>query len=404
MADLPAEPAVCHNPCCNDDAQGSLGKLGSLLQPQVTTARALRYKRRNRAHRWDKVDPDTGKYKNTHWCGEPLRADVVELVETEGGGVMPSQVQFCKAVWACPVCSSIIRSARGKEIAQAVDNWQAAGNSVFLVTVTIRHSAKDDLGFLLDVMSDAWRRTVSGAVWKRYKASWGLVGYTRTLEITYSLQNGWHPHFHFLYFVDGDADALLAARMQKEIYDRFTACLAKAGAKAANMPNIAHGVDVRHVDAGGKVLGTYVSKVCNIAAEVSASQTKSGRLPDNLDPFQLLDINQPWARNAWGDYLEGTKGKRSIYFSRGLRELVGIEKEKDDAAVVDEAIEGEHNVVGAITVGMYRRIHAREQFDEYDKALRLAETSKWKDAAAVLSSTLSTYVDAKTGEVLPLLC
>lgn len=404
MADLPAEPAACHNPCVSGGDQSSLGKLGSLLQNTTkTTARALKYKRRSKAHRWDRVDPETGRYANTHWCGLPLKDDVVELVKTEGGGVMPSQVQFCKAVWACPVCSSIIKSARGREIAQAVDNWQAAGNSVLLVTVTIRHSAKDDLGFLLDVMSDGWRRTVSGAVWKRLRDSWGLVGYTRTLEITYGLQNGWHPHYHFLYFVDGKADDLLRARMEKEIYDRFTTCLARAGAKAGNIPNIAHGVDVRLVDAGGKVLGTYVSKVCNIAAEVSASQTKQGRLPDNLDPFQLLDINQAWAQDAWHDYLDGTKGKRSIYFSRGLRELVGIEK-KDDETLVDEAIEGEHDVVGAIDIDLYMRIHQHEKFDEYDKALRLAEESKWKDAAAVLSSTLSTYVDTKTGDVLPLLC
>jgi hypothetical protein len=396
--------------CQHQDSVAGLGTLGSLLPQQVSggksksTMRALKYRRRYRAQRLTKIDPKTKRYPGSKWCGLPLKDDVVELVETEGGGVMPSQVQFCKAVWVCPVCGAIIRQQRGKDIEKGVNRWHMAGGGVYFVTVTIRHSRSDSLKSLLDLMTDAWRRTVSGRIWAGYRDDWGLVGYTRTLEMTYSLQNGWHPHFHFLYFTDEPANDQLAATMRQAIYDRFTACLARAGAKAGNIPNLWHGVDVQPVTTNGKVLGVYVSKLGSIAAEVSASQTKQGRLPGHLDPFQLLDINQDWAKAAWQDYASATKGKRSIYFSRDMREKLGI-ADKDDEKVVDDALEGKHDVVCAVDAAAYIGIiDKRQAFDELDRALTHAANGNWNDAAAALSLSLSRYVDVETGVVVPLLC
>jgi hypothetical protein len=87
-----------------------------------------------------------------------------------------------------------------------------------------------------------------------------------------------------------------------------------------------------------------------------------------------------------------------------MREKLGI-ADKDDEKVVDDALEGKHDVVGAVDAAAYIGIiDKRQAFDELDRALTHAANGNWNDAAAALSLSLSRYVDVETGVVVPLLC
>lgn len=364
---------------------------------------ALRYKRRRVAQRRERVDPATGRYPRTHWCGCPMDDDVVHLVRTEYQTVLPSDVQYCKSVWSCPVCGGIIRAARGREISEGVTNWMDAGHGVYLVTVTIRHSRSDSLKSLLDTLSDAWRRVVSGSVWQRLKAEWGLRGYTRTLEINYG-PNGWHPHFHFLFYTDKAASDWVAAHMRSCVYQRFSDALLRAGASPGNVPDVRYGVDVQPVLTNGRVVSGYVSKLCTLAAEVTLSGVKSGRLPGHFDAFQLLDVSSSWAVAAWSEYVTATKGKRSIYFSRGLRDLLGLGRELDDSEVVDDAVRGDHDVVCAVSSSLYDRILSESRFRELADALSCVAAGDFAGASLHLSCSLSVTGSPGDGLCIPLLC
>lgn len=371
------------------------------------SGRARNWRRRAKAHRLDTVDPVTKKYPRRHWCGKPLLKDgVVELVKTESGAIMPAHTEFCGSPWACPVCGSIIRRARGREIAEGLNNWVSAGHGVYFVTVTIRHHIDDALKDMLDLISDTWRRVVRGDPWKRIKDRAGLVGYTRTLEITFGLSNGWHPHLHFLMYADEPANAQVAAYLRAQIEARFTKFLAKAGA-IKHLPDAVHGVDVRPVAADGSIssLGMYVSKMADaMAAEMSASDAKNGRLPAHMSPFQLLDLSDGWAVNAWREYVEGTKGKRSIYYSRGMRDKLGLDAEKDDQTIVDEETETKVEVSGAIDADLWADIVDADAWQQLDKSLTAAARGDWHMAACELGVTLGMIIDTETGQQIPLLC
>ena len=332
-----------------------------------------------------------------------MKNGVIELVKTDKGAVMPANTEFCGAVWRCPVCGGIIRRARGREIAEGLERWIAAGHGAVFITVTVRHQLGDPLAQLIDLMGDAWRRTVRGEPWKRIKQRTGWIGYTRTLEITYGHDaNGWHPHYHFLAYLDKPANEQVAAYLQSQITERFSKFLAKAGA-VAHLPDAVHGVDVRPVAANGAIgsLGKYVSKM---ASEMSAGDIKHGRLPAHLSPFQLLDItSKPWAVAAWREYVEATKGKRSIYYSRGMRDLLGLGDEKDDDAIIDEETQVEAEAVGAVSSDVWADVEASDAWHALDRALVAAARGDWVAAASELGVALGCMIDTDTGQQLPLL-
>lgn len=271
------------------------------------------------------------------------------------------------------------------------------------VTVTMRHSRKDELKDLLEVMNAAWRKVVSGSPWRRWKQELGLLGYVKALEITYGDANGWHPHFHFLFFVDDKPSEGLKNEFADFLFKRWTDKLLTL-TDASHLPNREHGIDVQVADEDGKVLGIYVSKVMDIAAEISCADAKDGRRPEHYNPFQLLDITEPWAEARWREYVEASKGKRSIFFSPGLRDELGLNADTDDqTALQAELADGVHEVAGRISSEVYDGIVAHDRWVEFDHALRHMADGDWQAAADTLGVTLDATVDFATGECLPCL-
>ena len=114
------------------------------------------------------------------------------------------------------------------------------------------------------------------------------------------------------------------------------------------VPTRQHGVDVQRVDQDGQVLGKYLAKVqdegksktekWSASAELARADVKRGR-GDNFVPFELLDEDHdlPAAqrRRLWAEYYEGTKGRRCITWSRGLKDRFGIGEATDEEIIED---------------------------------------------------------------------
>lgn len=283
-------------------------------------------------------EADALKFPRTLNCGHKLKENT-QFVDvrrnTETGHAHYTGTQYCGAVWACPVCSSIIRNAYAKDVTQAVDIWQSKGNGLYMVTVTLRHWLGDDLKTNLEVLTTSWREVVNSRRWKLYKQDHGIEGYIRSLELTYSDANGWHPHFHFLFLVEGKATEYGEAALQDVLLPLWQKYVVKNGGR---LPN-GNGLDVRAVDEKGRAVAQYVSKIVdgsNISLELARGDLKENDELQSITPFQLLDIDTPKSRALWSNYLAATKGKRSIMFSRGLRDRLGMKSEKTDAEIIEE--------------------------------------------------------------------
>lgn len=245
----------------------------------------------------------------------------------------------CGSVWACPVCASKIQGKRREEVATALGGWCGA---VGMVTLTMRHRQGQSLAALWSGVSRAWGRVTSGRWWKDAQAHYGIEGWLRVVEVTHG-KNGWHVHVHaaVLLPVGTGSDELDALGV--DMFARWSSALVSSGFAAPLLRS--GGMDARLIY-GAEVLGDYFTKTQYTPAESAAGElagggTKSGR-GGNRTPFEILaDLythGDAEDLDLWHEWEAGSKGRRQLTWSRGLRERLLTEPELTDQelAEVDE--------------------------------------------------------------------
>ncbi len=245
------------------------------------------------------------------------------------GGLM-----VCGSVWMCPVCSAKISERRREELAAAVAAW---GGQIIMATFTLQHTAADALVSLLDGLQEAMRKMRSGRAWMRFQEQHGMVGSVRALENTDGV-NGFHPHQHVLFFVAGGVDVDV---FTQQLRDRWLASVAKVGRYASPR----WGLNVKATTAD---IAAYVAKwgkepKWTAAHELAKAGSKRGRgdhssMSELLESFVVLgDVE---AGTRWREYAQAFKGRKQLFYSPGLRGLLGlIAEEKTDEEVAAEAVE-----------------------------------------------------------------
>ena len=128
------------------------------------------------------------------------------------------------------------------DLGRGIARWVADGNSVVLASFTVRHERQDSLADVWRALQTAQGRVVSGRRWQSDQSEFRIRGYHRTTECTLTWENGWHPHYHVLYFLEGPApsEARLVA-LKSRLFGRWTDGLAVEGFDAG----WEHGIDIR---------------------------------------------------------------------------------------------------------------------------------------------------------------
>lgn len=246
----------------------------------------------------------------------------------------------CGSIWQCPMCAAKVSERRRVELAEAVKRWmlgdelaQRPGGHVLLVTFTLRHNAKQGINQIVEQLKDVYKKLQGGAGWIGFKQRYAVAGTIRAFEITHG-RNGWHPHLHVLFFV---APGIDLGSFTNDIRGRWLAIAQRIGADATWL----HGVDVRSANTE---IAAYVAKFgrepkWTVAHEVAKAASKRGRVGGRT-PIQLLydyAFNQDKrAGELWRDYAMYMSGSRQIGWSNGLRDLLGMGKEKEDQEVATE--------------------------------------------------------------------
>lgn len=351
-------------------------------------------------------------------------------VHADAGHAHYSGTSRCASVWACPVCSAIIRAERAREIASAVEAHQASGGGVVFVTLTLRHQKSQRLADTLDAVLSGWSKLVAGRAYagesarefetreslrqvreiqwsldpdrmaartrrrgpakfrprvRGLKETYGIQGFIRSTEITYG-NSGWHPHAHVLMFT---RDELTADQIQ-DLGDSIHRQWSRYAEKTTGLrPSRRHGVDVQSVDKNGQVLGQYLGKVQDegkrwgVGLELARSDVKTGRGTSSFVPFEMLDeetgLPSAQRRRLWLEYVEVTRGRRAMSWSQGLRDRYGIDEREDE-----EIIEDAHQDTCRWIVEGKAYDRARRDPQRLARALECAETGDWQTLAVVL--------------------
>ena len=240
------------------------------------------------------------------------------------GGLMS-----CGSVWECPVCASKITEARRKELKQAVKLWEEKGNSVLLQTLTIPHYKRETCQEVTDGLTDATRRFYNRRSFKQIAQNMGLEGRIKTLETTYG-ENGWHSHTHTLFFIQGKITEREIENFKKALLSQWQAACFSAGLPVPNE----HGLDL----VAGNKAAAYVSK-WGLEEEMTKGHLKEGKKDGHVSPFGLLDLyaeGDETAGELFKEYCTTFKGKRQLAWTKGLREKIGLQKEKTEAEILSE--------------------------------------------------------------------
>jgi hypothetical protein len=316
-----------------------------------------------------------------------------------------SGLERCASIWACAVCTAVIRADRAREIQLVSEAHQAAGGSLVLATFTLRHRILDPLADNLDVALKAWQKMLGGKSWQLFRDRHEIEGYVRAVEITHGA-NGWHPHIHALFFTKNQVTAQAASEMKDWLFDRWKKLVTDLGAR---MPSKLRGVDVRPAGKDGKVLAQYLAKVqeeagqsrTKIGQEMARMDFKDGRHSSRM-PFQLLDgkgEDPTRDQMLWIEYVKATKGRRAITWSRGLRErYMPEEPPKTDEEVIRDA-ERQRPVVMMPGESWDRRLR-----DQPAVIAAVLEATERGDVSLAVTLTGGTFVEEWTApkRVLPL--
>ncbi len=236
-------------------------------------------------------------------------------------------LQHCGSPWSCPVCAARIAERRRQEVQQAIDAALARGNGVYLVTLTFPHRLEQPVGELRDKMAKATGRLRSGRRYKELKNCFGMFGEIRALEVTRSGFNGWHLHQHVLIFTQHPLPDL--TRFRRKLYVLWATACKKAG---LNLPSYQHGVDVQ----GATHAAAYVAK-WGFADELGKAHWKRAA-GDHYTPWELLARATAGDRDAgerFREYALAFKGKRQLYWTKGLCDALGLAAEISDQACMD---------------------------------------------------------------------
>lgn len=264
----------------------------------------------------------------------------VALRRTAGGVVGYSGVCTCGSVWACPVCNSKIMARRALEIGGAVAGWQARGGACAFVTLTMRHHAGQRLDTLWDALSAAWNAATGGKQWVLDRDRFGVAGWLRVVEVTFG-RNGWHVHVHGVVFLDGASTAVDVEQLHGRLFGRWSRALRRRGLGAPlPVAQDAHLV----TGPADQRLAEYFTKSVDgshrLGLELTQSQTKSTRTQlGTSSTWSLLDLVElAGDLTGWEEWEQASKGRRQLTWSKGLRELLGLRREKSDEEVASEEV------------------------------------------------------------------
>ena len=350
----------------------------TLHEPQKQTIIAKSSNSHTRLTRWEllreaqKLLPD----ERVAFCMRRTKANSVDILynpthqSAHYGGLM-----VCGSVWICPICAAKISERRRVELEQAIKTCIDNGGAVYLATYTISHKRFDDLSTLLESFLAARKRAKQGRKAQELRKQFGVIGTVSVREVTWSEQNGWHPHCHELVFFEQDIDAEAYAQVTREQWQK--------SAEYEDLSMNEHGFKL---DRTYGAVADYVAKFgreptrtpWSAATEMTKGHLKRGHGDEHLTPFAMLwYISQGHneLKPIFREYARWFKGKHQLVWSSGLRTLLlNNEEEKSDLELVEEAEEE------AVLLGQLDREQWREVVinNAQGKLLEVARGGDWQ--------------------------
>jgi hypothetical protein len=244
----------------------------------------------------------------------------------------------CHSVWACPVCSPLIRQGRAIVLGDDLVRHLGAGGGLCFVTLTTRHGVSHSLESTFSAVADGWRDVTSHWSVKEFRRRHPFE-FVRVIECTYGCANGWHPHLHLVVASAESWRVSVRSEFRRVVFRAWASSMERAG---LGRPVASRGVHVVWGDAGS---ADYVMKVHRSSQELLRLDTKTKKAGRHSTepPFALLAraaSGDDRALSLWRDWEQATKGRKMMTYSRGWRGLIDAAPEVTDSDAMELANSG----------------------------------------------------------------
>ncbi len=260
-------------------------------------------------------------------CGRALGADVIGVVESDAGWWSP-QVATCKDAKVCDFCAGRHQAEKRDRARWHVESWLAGGGSVFHVTLTVPHRRGHGLCESLAALKGSERRLRSYSSWDCLD----IEDWIRVLHVSWTVKNGWHPHFHVLLLADGDTDVALLEAFLSEDWEAATASegrpASQKGFRARQVDNWWDALYPFHYAPDGEADDRYHPSWDDDLDWDPRHEFDVDSLDDDADPWDggyspwsIASAAHKGSRRAgamWIEYREAMVGERLVAHSKGL--------------------------------------------------------------------------------------
>ena len=266
-------------------------------------------------------------------------------------------LQTCALPWLCPICSPKIGERRAGEIQSAMAQCLAEGGQVLMPTFTIRHGRQQPLAETLDLIKQALRWMGNTRQYKQLQQRLKVEGRVIATEVTHGEANGWHPHFHELWFFRvGGVDV---AELEEALYGLWLHACRRFG---LDEPSRRHGVVVQDGAQAAKYVSKMGEKGWTLADEMAKANAKAGR-QGNRSFWQLIDCaiddeatpqHRNRAKRLIEEYEQATKGRRALVWTPGLKKRFAVAELTDEELA--EQVEAEAVLIAEIPLDDWKVI------------------------------------------------
>ena len=368
------------------------------------------------------------------------------------------KLERCLSVHVCPVCAARISEVRRAELSKAVEQ---SGLNVIMVTFTLAHTIRDSLQTTLDALMYAIDRIISGKFRQRFWERWNVVGTIRALEVTYSDENGYHPHAHMLLFlrnplsrsiVNRSARRMIAPRrmirrtnidanqtpslnrlrapnrlnrrsrkmirrtsknqladIQRELSVQWRRGLKKLGRSAGRDVGVVVTDSDREKAEYIAKFGREPEKVWDAAREVTKGQSKKGR-EKGLTMWQVLALIGDESLTAtkrahytriFREYALVTKGRQQLTWSSGLKDMIGLKDVSDDEILIQDEFNESLAIFAALTRSQWSIVLKNDARAELIELCATGDIDRVGRFLASLGAIHEYQIDQRTYDLKP---
>lgn len=285
--------------------------------------------------------------------GELQKAHHVEVRQGENSEFChTAHVTTCQSTWNCPVCARKIAAAHMKTQTALATAHARQGRKIVALRLSLPHRYDDKLQTLLSDLKSYRYKTTQGAPWKKWAEEVGYFGRVCSTEIRWNPLSGWHPHFHFLFYVSGYVSDEKLDEFKDWMIERF--CRFARAKYPKTTPDAQWGKVLTDADFSSH-LAAYTSKG-NMVSETVAGHGKESFKSISLSPFQLLEkISKGGSpdkiqkmKEAYLEYVRCSKGKQLVT-TPDLLSMYGLTENDDEEGTEEQPEPDESKLKGTLT-------------------------------------------------------